>query len=143
MGECPPMRHPHGSTAHGGGANAQGSQARPTACLACYCLGLGHLKVKSPEERRYISQVHLGKISDKRVPKSTTWCTREDFSNHDEATSGTIVLGCFSCGDLDGIPLLLYRKSLDLSLRLLLCVQMLLDRTLCYLYLHPPKRITF
>ena len=50
---------------------------------------------------------------------------------------------CLSCGDLDGLPPLLPLKSLSLSLKLILCVLILVDSTWCHLYLHPPSRTTF
>ena len=46
--------------------------------------------------------------------------------------------GCFSCGDLAGFPRLLPLKSLNVSLKLVVCVLILPEWTLCHLYLHPP-----
>ena len=46
--------------------------------------------------------------------------------------------GCFSSGDLDGFPPLLPLKSLYRSLKLIVCRLILLNVTLCLLYLHPP-----
>ena len=46
--------------------------------------------------------------------------------------------GCLSCGDLDGFPPLLHPKSLNLTLKLFLCVPILLYWTPCRLRLHPP-----
>ena len=46
--------------------------------------------------------------------------------------------GCFSCGDLDGLPPLLPLKSPNPSSKLIICVLVLLDWTLCHLCRHPP-----